>query len=147
MLKYFYNLYFEYEQNVGGKIFESSLNIGYFSSKKMTDEIVLALKDKSGFSDYPIECFKVQKTGVRFEYTLNNKTGVELYELSHEFETTDGESEWTIFGLFSSEKNAKAQQNIEQKKRKYAKATNGFNISKWKVDVDFEWKEGFNIIE
>ncbi|MCK9480123.1 MAG: hypothetical protein M0R40_11625 [Firmicutes bacterium] len=145
MIKYFYNLYFEYDETIdlSGKMQKSSCNIGYFSSKKKAKEIITSYKDKPGFNQYPIECFKIQKIGLKFDHEIGNKTGIALYELSHEFEFEKGKDEWTIFGVYNSEVNAQKEQHQQMKKRKYATLQSGFNIAKWKVDVDFEWKEGF----
>jgi hypothetical protein len=145
MIKYFYNLYFEYDVTIdlSGEKPKGSFSIGYFSSNKKAEEIIAFYKDKPGFSQHPIECFKIQKTGVKFDHEIKNKTGIVLYELSHEFELKDGEDEWTIFGVFNSEENAQKEQQKQTKKRKYSAFQSGFNISKWKVDIDLEWQEGF----
>ena len=142
MLKYFFNLYFQYE--ITEKENEkrlSTFNLGYFSTRKKAKNKILYYKDKPGFNKFPLDCFKIQKFGVRFSESIK-KEYVDLYELSYEFENKAGEDEWILFGVYSSMELAENEREKQQKKCKYS--VDGFYIAKWKVDADFLWKEGFD---
>ncbi|MDR1939356.1 MAG: hypothetical protein LBQ40_00990 [Clostridiales bacterium] len=91
MLKYFYNLYFQYEitNDKSKNDLTSTFNIGYFSTNKKAKEIIELYREKPGFKEHDMDCFKIQKIGVNFVDDTKNKEGTILYELSHEFETED----------------------------------------------------------
>lgn len=146
MQKYFFNLYFQYELNSKktGETLTSTFNLGYYSSYKKAIDAISFYKNKPGFCKHNLSCFKIQKFGVKFENDVD-KEQVDLFELT--FEKDYGEySEWTLFGVFSSEKSAREGQLKQQIKRKYKNNTDGFYIGKWKVNDISSWLEGFDNI-
>lgn len=147
MLKFFFNLYFQYALDSGTekKPITSTFNLGYYSSKKETDDAISIYKSKPGFCEHDLGCFKVQKFGVRFETDVD-KEQVELFELSYEEENGEFD-EWTVFGIFSTEKLAREEQLKQQVKRKYKNNFDNFYINKWKVNNRSSWQEGFDKIE
>ncbi len=147
MIKYFFNLYFQYKlsDETTEENLTSTFNLGYFSSKKKAIEAISFYKTKPGFSGFDLNCFKIQKFGVHFESEIS-KEQVELYELSFESDNLVEDSEWVLFGIYSSEELAREELLRQQKKRKYKCNTNGFNIEKRKVNKDLSWKEGFDKI-
>ena len=146
MIKYFYNLFFQYDL-VGendNRGLSSCFNIGYFSSIKKAKEIINLYKEKEGFKNFSIECFKIQQFGVFFNAINIQKENQILYELTHEYENFDGDTEWTLFGVYSTKELAEEQQFKQARKRKYRQYLNGFHIEKWRVNTDLAWVEGFN---
>ena len=141
MKRYFYDLWFEYDN---ADKYKSSFHIGYFSSLKKVKENILYLKNQPGFCDYPIECFQYQKFGVNINEKITNKSGIILYVLSHEYENEQGEDCWVVFGAFGSELEAKKEWSKYLKKKIYKEHPNGFILSQWKVDYSIERKEGFS---
>ncbi len=143
MLKFFFNLYFQYDiESDQYDVHSSTFNLGYFSSYKNAQNAISFYKDKPGFNEFELNCFKIQRFGVKFAKCINNKK-IDLYELSHEYLDKDSLSEWTLFGVYSSLELALIEQGKQSKKRKYRTSIEGFHIEKWKVDEDFSWKEGF----
>lgn len=143
MIKFFYNLYFHYEDENG---LGNTCNIGYFSTKKKAEKILEIYMKKPGFREYSNECFVIKKIGVNFSKAVNDKSKVVLYECGHDFfAKTDEEDEWIVFGTYSTR--ILAEQEIEKQKckKKYKNHITGFSISKWRVDRDLEWQEGFEM--
>ncbi len=146
MIKYFFNLYFQYElSDKTDESLTSTFHLGYFSSKKRAMEAISFYKTKPGFCDFELSCFKIYKFGVHIDKEIL-KDEVKLYELSFESDILSEESEWVIFGVYSTEILAREEMLRQQKKRKYMRNKNGFHIEKWKVDKDLSWKEGFDKI-
>ncbi len=144
MTKYFFNLYFQYNENVEQEEFSSVFNLGYFSSYKKAKETIQLYAGKPGFKEFDEQCFKIQKFGVKFDNENIDKTKVILYELSHVFTDSDGITEEILFGVYSTMLMAKAMLTKQKKKRSFKGKTEGFHIAKWRVDVDLAWEEGFD---
>lgn len=140
MLKYFFNLYFTYASD--GKNLDNFFHIGYFSSKNKAMAMINKLKDKIGFKDYPVDCFIIDKIGMHITEEIKSKSGINLFELSHEYEK-DGESHWTVFGIFQSKQSAQIELSKQKNKKAYKAYPDGFIIDKWLVDKQFAWLEGF----
>ena len=147
MLKFFFNLYFQYDNiSVSEERQFSTFNLGYFSTQKKAKDAILVYKDQPGFNKFTLNCFKIQKFGVNFSKKNIDKSQVELYELSYENVEIEGQSEWTLFGVYASWDLANVEKGKQQKKRKYRSHVEGFHIERWKVDVDLSWKEGFELV-
>lgn len=145
MLKYFYYLYFRYETNVNGEVYDNDFDLGYFSAKKKAKDAISLYVDQPGFRDHELDCFKILKVGVRFDYEVTEKSGLVLYELSHEYEVEDGGEIEMIFGLYSSKTAAKRELNKQKKKRLYSKHPDNFSIYTTTIDYTLGiWKEGFD---
>lgn len=146
MIKYFYNLFFQYDSTdgEGNGGLSSYFNIGYFSSEKKAKEILTQYKEKEGFKNFSVEGFQIQKFGVFFNKEEIQKENQILYELTYEYENIDGDTEWTLFGVYSTKELADKERNKQERKRKYSKYPKGFHIEKWRVNSDLEWEEGFN---
>lgn len=144
MLKYFYYLYFQYEveKDEEGKSVTSTFGLGYLSTKAKAKAKIDDYKHVIGFNDYPIDSFKIIKQGVIFETNIEDKSKVDLYELSHEYEK-DGYDYFTIFSVFATEKEAIKEMEKQKTKKPYNEFPDNFVIGKWKVDREFAWEEGF----
>ncbi len=101
MRKYFYELLYEYSDECG----DHTLQIGYFSTHKKAQNICDVIKSKPGFCDHNGK-FIISKFAVNFNYEVRDKSEVNLYELSHEYQDDEGFDNWVIFGVFSSLKEA-----------------------------------------
>ncbi len=140
MLKFFYNLYFQYTTAENQR---SELNIGYFSTYKKARSVIETYKSLPGFKNYSVDNFKIQKFGVRCREN-GKKSGKPLYQLSFEEDITVFESEWIIFGMYDSYKAARLAQRFYENKRKYKDHPERFTIAKWIVDKNKEWSFGFS---
>ena len=109
---FFYNLYFQYT-TAENQI--SFLNIGYFSTYKKAHSVIETYKYLPGFENYPVENFKIQKFGVKSNKD-EEKSGKTLYQLSFEKDVNVFESEWVIFGMYNSYKEACNARRIFEKK-------------------------------
>ena len=134
MLRFFYDLWFEYSV----KKLKQSFHIGYFSCKEKVEKTINQLKVQPGFCNHPTSCFQIQKFGIDFPAD-REKSGATLFVLSYEREDTNGDY-WEILGVFLFEQEAKAKLN--KYRRKYS--VGSFDISTWKVDCSIEWREGFS---
>lgn len=146
MLKFFFNLYFQYalDNETEKETITSTFNLGYYSSNKKANDAISIYKSKPGFCEHDLDCFKIQRFGVKFENDID-KEQVDLFELSYEEENAEYD-EWTLFGVFSTEKLAKEEQLKQQVKRRYKNNIDGFYINKWKVNICSSWQEGFDKI-
>lgn len=140
MLRYFYNLYFQYE--TAEENISNIFNIGYFSTKKRAIEILNSLKSKVGFNQYSVECFKISKLGMHLNSEIKDKSGLILFELAHDYEV-DEIINWTIFGIYQSKEDAQIEILKQKSKKPYKFFTNGFHINIWIVDKQIEWQDGF----
>ena len=143
MKKYFYNLSFNYEIENEEDI-ASSFNIGYFSSLAQVKKAIEKLKNQPGFCDYPISCFVAKKRVVNFTKNILSKSKLSIYVLSHEYMTDDYSSIWTEFGLFENKHAAIVELDKQKKKKPYCDHIEDFDISRWRVDQDIQWQEGFS---
>ncbi|WP_251617669.1 hypothetical protein [Pumilibacter muris] len=144
MRKYFYNLYFCYSIDNSQEKAVSNFNIGYFSSQLEAKKVIEKLKTQPGFCDYSIDCFVIRKCAVNFSKEICSKKEVVLYVLTHEYMTDEFESIWTEFGLFEDKKAAIVELSKHKNKEPYKNYLEGFDISKWRVDKDIQWQEGFS---
>jgi len=97
MIHYFYYLYFGYEigKDKEGKVMKNILEIGFFSSKAKAEEQIHTHKDLPGFRDHPVDCFRIEKHGVRFLSKINDKSLIDLHVLFQEY--FDGEFDHITF--------------------------------------------------
>ncbi|MDD4699138.1 MAG: hypothetical protein PHV07_02630 [Oscillospiraceae bacterium] len=147
MITYFYKLNFAYEvrKDKKGEPISSSFAIGYLSTLKKATEKIEEYKNLTGFNKHPLNCFRIEKIGLRTAYKIKNKEIVDLYELAHEYYIEDEDVfHVTYFGIYSTEEEAETEKRKISRKRIYKKYLENFTISKWRVDRDFEWKEGFD---
>ena len=68
-----------------------------------------------------------------------------VYLLTHSYPVGEDKffDEVRIIGVYSSKKKAKENLLKYQYKEGFKSHIDGFYIEKWKVDNDFEWREGF----
>ena len=143
MLKYFYYLYFRYQTKENGQNSDHDFSLGYFSTRKKAKESINLYVDQPGFRDYGLDCYIIFKFRVRFDYKLEDKSGIVLYELSHEYE--DEYFDYgKVFGLYQSKEAAQMELNKQKKKRSYSKYPDNFCIAKCKIDFNLGWREGFD---
>lgn len=146
MLKYFYYLYFQYEveKDAEGMPVHSTFNLGYYSTKKKAIDKIAKYKNLVGFKEHPITCFKIVKQGIQFDMEIEDKSLVEIHELSHEYEDEEGYDYPTIFGIYSTKEKAQLELDKQKMKSPYKNYPNNFFISTIKVDSEITgWEEGF----
>ena len=97
MLKYFYNLYFEYPTY---EDFMSTFDLGYYTTQGKAKQKIDFYKEKPGFKDFDTSCFHIKKIGVHFGECVDKDKAV-LHIVTCEKEI-DGGYEWTDFGAFAT---------------------------------------------
>ena len=137
MKKYYYSLTYTYTDKTGEHYFE----IGYFSDKKMVKTVIEELNGKSGFKDCR-GCFESKKFCVNFSVPVDKERAI-LYEVSHEYTDDSGYDCFTIFGVFATYAEAKAEQEKNETKIPFKNHLDGFCIAECKVNL-YGWKEGFD---
>ena len=138
MRRYFYEVnYHHIDQNGDNHYFM----IGYFSSLKSSKLAIERVQDKPGFRDSG-GCFEIDKFCVYFDNVIVEKSGLVLYELSHEYLDSDGYDNFVIFGLYATREQAEKVKEEKMKMYPYRKNPDGFLIAESKVDL-CGWTEGF----
>jgi hypothetical protein len=137
MRKYFYELLYEYSDKNGKHNFQ----IGYFSTYKKAQYICDIIKFKPGFCNHNGD-FIISKFAVNFDYEVKDKSKVNLYELSHEYQDDEGYDNWVIFGVFSSLEEAEKRKKEIEETAPYNKFPDGFCIADCKIDIP-GWLDGF----
>ena len=138
MRKYFYELNYHYiDKNNDDHYFL----IGYFSTLQKANLAIKEVQNQPGFKDHD-GAFEIEKFSVNFEKDIIEKSGLILYELSHEFLDSDGYDNFIIFGLYSTYEEAKKAQTKKEKEHPYAEMKEGFLIAESEVDL-CGWTEGF----
>ena len=145
MIQYFYYLHFQYflEYDEKNSPIYSGFSLGFLSTHKKALEKIEFYRNIVGFNKHPIDCFKILKTGVRFDEKLKNKEGTVIYRLICDYEAPNGCEYWEDFGSYSSNEQAEEDMAIIKQQKKYKKHPYEFNIQKWIVDMDFQFVEGF----
>lgn len=139
MKKYFYELnYYYVDKNNDHHYFF----IGYFSTLKNVEGAIYAVKDKIGFKDCNGN-FEINKFAVNFSENVSNKSGLILYELSHEYLDDDGYDNFIIFGVYETYEEARGVQFDKIIQTPYSEHPEGFCIADVRVDL-CGWKEGFS---
>ena len=113
-----------------------------FSTLARARQAIAALKDKEGFNNTD-GCFNIARFSVNFEKDPKEKSGIFLYELSHEYLDSDGYDRFTVFGIYSTYNEAKKEYLKNLKKHPFSSFSEGFLISEQKVDV-CGWNDGFS---
>lgn len=138
MKKYFYHLQYVYTDfNNDNHYFL----IGYFSTINKSKEAIESVKNKPGFKDF-CGSFEISKFAVTFDNNLQEKSGIILYETSHEYFDNEGYDNVTIFGVYSTFEEAHKVQTKNSTKHPYNDFPEGFCIAECKVDL-IGWSEGF----
>ena len=120
-----------------------SLGIGYFSDIKKVRLAIKSIEGKPGFIN-TIGNFEITRFYVDFIDNGIIKSGVKLYEVSHEYLDENGYDNFTIFGIYATYE--EAQRLLLQKIRRppFNEYPDGFCISSLTVDL-YEWKDGFTL--
>ena len=142
MKKFFYELEYSYKDDNN---LEHYFHIGYFSSPSKARKTKEELKNKPGFATSGGN-FKIVKHAAVFKENVTNKSGLCLYELSHEYETDEYDIS-IVFGLYSSLNEAHRKMEKEKKRKPYSETIDGFCIAKCIVDYQIGWSEGFSLKE
>jgi len=148
MLHYFYYLHFEYEygKSEEGNPLKNGFAIGYFSTRAKAETQIQFHKNLPGFCDHPLDCFKIEKYGVRFKTKVEDKSLVNIWELSHEY--YDGVYDYpTILPPFSTEKEAIEKKEKLKKKKPFCDYPDEFFINEMEVDRYTGWTEGFRELD
>ena len=138
MKKYFYHLQYVYTDSYNDNHY---FLIGYFSTLNKTKEAIKSVEDKPGFSNSG-GSFEITKFCVNFDENIYEKSGIILYEASHEYLDNNEYDNVTIFGVYSTYEEAHKIQQENFAKYPYKDFTSGFCIAECKVDL-IGWREGF----
>ena len=139
MRKYFYHLQYIYtDLNNDNHYFL----IGYFSTLNKSKEAIKLVENKPGFKNSG-GSFEITKLCLNFDKNIYEKSGIVLYEASHEYLDSDGYDNVTIFGIYSSYEEAKKKQDEYFVTSPYNEYPDGFCIAECKVDL-IGWMEGFS---
>ena len=138
MKKYFYDVFYQKaDKNGCGAVFF----IGYFSCIEKARLAIDSVKDKPGFRDSNGN-FEINKFAVQFKSDIKEKSGLLLFEVSHEYLDSEGFDNCTIFGVYETEEEAQKIKTEKEKILPYCEIPEGFMISECKVDL-VGWTEGF----
>ena len=139
MKRFFYSLKYVYTDSNNDR---HCFFIGYFSTINKLKEAVKSIKTKPGFKDF-CGAFEIVKFAVTFDSNIQEKSGIVLYEVSHEYFDNDGYDNVTIFGVYSTPEKAREVQLQNSAKHPYNEFPAGFCIAECKVDL-IGWSEGFS---
>ena len=137
MKYWFYEVNYLHTDKNGEHIFL----LGYFSSISTARQAIDKVRNKPGFyeSDGIFEC---DRFAVYFDAPLPQKSGVTLYEVSHEYTDTDGYDKFVIFGLYSTIQKAEIIKATKEQITPYSLHPEGFLIAEVTTD-QLGWQEGF----
>lgn len=139
MRKYFYHLQYVYTDSNNDNHY---FLIGYFSTLNKSREAIKLVEDKPGFKSAG-GSFEITKFCVCFDENISEKSGIRLYETSHEYLDDDGYDNITVFGVYSTYEEANRVQIKNAIQHPYDKFPEGFCIAECKVDL-IGWTEGFS---
>ena len=138
MVKYFYELEFMYIDVKGDNHY---FHIGYFSTMQKVRDAIESVKDKPGFIDSGGH-FETTKFAVVFDGEIDRKSGIVLYEASHEYLDAEGYDNFVIFGVYATRQEAENAKTYHAMLHPYSDYPDEFCISECKVDM-LGWTEGF----
>ena len=81
MIQYFYKLIFLKDLETNNEVFD----LGLYSCKKNAIKKQEISKKLEGFRDYDLQHFKILKIGVNCLKKIQNKSGLKLFQLWHEY--------------------------------------------------------------
>lgn len=116
-------------------------NIGYFSSIENVRLAIDKVKDKPGFKETN-GSYKANKFYVDFKSPINEKSGLEMYLLYHEYMDSEGYDNSTEFGIYETYEEAEIKLFKKRDEYPYCDYPDGFDIAEIKVDL-CGWSEGF----
>lgn len=134
---FFYEALYCYCDKFGSHCFQ----LGYFSSRNCAIQAIERVKGKPGFCDHHGE-FSISKIGVRFCRVLQRKSGITVYELSHEYTDEEGYDNSIVFGIYATKKEAKEELSKKILLKPFKYYPKGFCIASCKIDL-CGWQEGF----
>ena len=142
MIQYFYKLIFLKDLETDNEVFD----LGLYSCKKNAIKKQEISKKLEGFRDYDFQHFKILRIGVNCLKKIQNKSGLKLFQLWHEYYNPQDDSYYfTEYEYFIDIDSANAKlEQLRKTTRLGKKFPNNFQISECIVDNYNDWSEGFN---
>lgn len=101
-----------------------------------------------GFNKHPVECFHINKIGIKFNNNIINKSGTIIYHVWHEYEIKENGKYydiWCDFGYFCDYEEERNKITFLKNHSKVGKKyPDSFEIYEVKIDNDISWEHGFN---
>lgn len=131
----------EIDENTGEKISTTKL-LGFFSSEKKCNDIILQYLLQPGFKEFPND-FNIEQINANIDKynDIPDDFNMTVFYLSHEY--YDGSFDYiSDLGYYSKKTLARKAQEKYQLEPEFAEHPDGFCVSEYKID-EGEWKEGF----